>query len=122
MSEIDTTHRKIVLFAFQGEAMCFAHVLLNALDLNSKGHEARIVIEGMATSLLPGFEKGDVPFTSQFESCRAAGLIAGVCKACANKTGSLESAERQGLKLLDDMSGHPSLELFLHQGYDVYTF
>ena len=28
--------RKFALFAFEGEEMCFNHVLLNALDLDSK--------------------------------------------------------------------------------------
>ena len=102
--------------------MCFSHVLLYALDLTSKGYEARIVIEGMATSLLQKFEEGTAPFTSQYESCKEAGLIAGVCKACANKTGNLASAQRQGLVLLDDMHGHPSIDGFLRQGYEIYTF
>ena len=31
--------KKVVLFAFNGELMCFIHVLLNALDMNERGHE-----------------------------------------------------------------------------------
>ena len=40
--------KKIVLFAFNGEFICFMHVLLNALDMNKKGYDVRIVIEGAA--------------------------------------------------------------------------
>ena len=29
--------KKIVLFAFQGEVMCFVHVLLNAREYHDKG-------------------------------------------------------------------------------------
>jgi hypothetical protein len=32
---------KYALFAFTGEDMCFIHVLLNGLDLQAKGQEAR---------------------------------------------------------------------------------
>ena len=37
---------KIVLFVFNGDPMCFIHVLLNALDMKDKGYESKIVIEG----------------------------------------------------------------------------
>ena len=33
---------KVALFVFNGDPMCFFHVLLNALDLKEKGVEARI--------------------------------------------------------------------------------
>jgi len=31
--------KKVALFAFNGESLCFVHVLLNALDLKDKGYE-----------------------------------------------------------------------------------
>ena len=34
--------RKFVLFAFNGELMCFIHVLLNALDMQEKGFDVKI--------------------------------------------------------------------------------
>ncbi len=40
---------KVALFAFKCEAVCFAHVLLNALDMQDKGFEVRVVIEVEAT-------------------------------------------------------------------------
>jgi hypothetical protein len=43
---------KVALVAFQAEKMCFAHVLLNALDIKGRGGEAIIIIEGQATKLL----------------------------------------------------------------------
>jgi len=44
--------KKVALFAFNGELMCFIHVLLNALDMNERGHQVKIVIEGAATSVV----------------------------------------------------------------------
>lgn len=36
--------------------------------------------------------------------------------------GTLEAARAQGLHLLDEMSGHPSMASFMDQGYKVITF
>ncbi len=115
--------RKIALFSFNGEPMCFAHVLLNALDLESRGHEATIVIEGSSTKLVGVFgEDPDLPFAARYAEAREAGLIGGVCRACAAKTGSLDAARQQGLTLLDGMSGHPAVGDYLERGYEVLTF
>ena len=45
--------KKVVLFAFNGDFMCFIHVLLNALDMHEKSYDVKIVIEGSATKLVP---------------------------------------------------------------------
>jgi hypothetical protein len=45
--------KKIVLVAFNGEFMCFVHVLLNALDMKERGYDVKIVIEGAATKIVP---------------------------------------------------------------------
>ena len=37
--------KKVVIFAFKGNPLCFVHVLLNAKDMSEKGIEAKIVIE-----------------------------------------------------------------------------
>ena len=52
---------KVALFVFNGDPMCFIHVLLNALDLNEKGIEAHNIVEGAATKLLPELLKTDNP-------------------------------------------------------------
>jgi hypothetical protein len=49
-------------------------------------------------------------------------LVAGVCKACSNKLGTLEAAKEQGLFILDDMSGHPSIAVYQDKGYQIITF
>ncbi|MFA4903265.1 MAG: hypothetical protein WC600_11050 [Desulfobaccales bacterium] len=53
---------KIALVAFQGEIICFAHVLLNALDLRDQAGEAKIIIEGQATKLLKDLNRPENPF------------------------------------------------------------
>lgn len=113
---------KIVLVAFQGEAMCFAHVLLNAVDMDEKGHDVKIVIEGAATQLISELADPANPFNRLYEKVKNKGLIDAVCKACASKMGTLEAAESQGLSLNGEMSGHPPLITYITAGYTVLNF
>lgn len=114
--------QKVALVAFQGEMMCFVHVLLNALDMHEKGMEPAIVFEGAAVKLPPELAKGDNPFHQLYEKAKGFGLVAGVCRACSSKLGVLEAVEATGLELLGDMQGHPSLAGFMERGYTVLTF
>ena len=113
---------KVILAAFQGEAMCFVHVLLNALDMQARGMEARIIVEGLAVKLPPELAKPDHIFHDLYRRTKEAGLIEGVCQACATKMGTLEAIKAEGLPLLADMSGHPSLGRYLAAGYTILTF
>ncbi|MEF2146032.1 MAG: DsrE family protein [Desulfovibrionaceae bacterium] len=113
---------KTVLVAFNGEMMCFVHVLLNALDMQERGGEPLVVFEGAAVKLVPELERPSNPFAALYDKAKNAGLIAGVCRACSAKLGVLEEVKASGLPLLDDMSGHPSLGAFMEKGYRVLTF
>jgi len=114
---------KVALFAFNGEPMCFVHVLLNALDLKERGAEVALVVEGSATKLVKVLhEDSSAPFAGLYKRVKDAGLISGVCKACATKMGSQASAEEQGLDLVGEMSGHPSVGEYLEKGFSVLTF
>lgn len=113
--------KKVVIFAFTGEAPCFAHALLNALDMKSRGWDARLVIEGKATALVRDLANPSAPFAPLYAKARDAGLIDCVCKACANKLGALAAAQEQGLALCDELSGHPSMARYMEAGYQIIT-
>ncbi len=114
--------KKVVLFAFSGDFMCFIHVLINALDMKEKGYDVKIVIEGSATRLVPELAKEGNPTSSLYKKAKTLGLIDGACKACSNKMGTLETVKQEGLKLLDDISGHPGMARYMEQGFEVITF
>jgi hypothetical protein len=113
---------KFALFVFNGDPMCFIHVLLNALDMKANGAEVGIVVEGAATGLLPELEEGAHPLNKLWDQAKTAHLIAGVCQACAHKMGTLENAKSQGLAILNDMAGHPGMADFITDGYQIVTF
>jgi hypothetical protein len=114
--------KKAALFAYNGEVMCFVHVLLNALDLNEKGYDVKIVIEGAATKLVSELAKEENPMHRLYEKAKGLDLIDGACKACSNKMGALEAVKAQGLRLLDEMNGHPSMARYLEEGFEVWSF
>ena len=114
--------KKIALFAFNGDPMCFIHVLLNALDMHEKGYEVKTVIEGAATKLIPELEKSENPLHQLWSKAKAAGLIEGACKACSQKMETLEAAKAQNLALLDDMAGHPGMAHYRDAGFEIISF
>lgn len=113
---------KAALFAFNGDPMCFVHVLLTAIDMHEKEHTVTIVIEGSATKLVPALCEADNPLYTLFNKAGKLGLIAGACKACSKKTGAIEAIQAEGIKLLDDMHGHPGMARYRENGFDIITF
>lgn len=113
---------KVALFAFNGDPICFAHVLINALDLREKNYHVRLIIEGSATKLVAELADPEKPFAGLYERVKEACLIDCVCRACSAKMGSLKSAEDQGLPICDELMGHPSIARYLEMGYTVLTF
>ncbi len=113
---------KVILVVFNGDPMCFIHVLLNSLDMDHRGDGGRIVIEGAATALIPQVEDKGHFLHPLWEQVKEKDLIEGVCRACSNKMGTMTKAEKLGLKLLDDMKGHPCLASYLEKNYRIITF
>ncbi len=108
---------KVVFFAFQGEKMCFLHVLFNALDMDQKGIEVKIVIEGKATALIKTMVEENHPL---FAKVREKELIDSVCKACSNQMGVLDFVQQQtDLPLNGDLLGHPPMQPYISAGYQL---
>ncbi len=113
---------KCALFVFNGDPVCFIHVLLNGLDMKEKGMDARIIVEGAATALLPKLAEPRNPLNKLWEKTKSLGIVDGVCKGCAHKMGTIDEAKKQDLALLDDMSGHPSMSRYMEKGFEVISF
>lgn len=113
--------QKVLLVAFKGEQMCFMHVLLNGLNMKEKGLDVKIIVEGTATKQVEVLADPKEPLAGLYNKVKEAGLIEGVCKACATKTGAIAAAESQELTLLSDMSGHPGLAKYILEGYSIIT-
>ncbi|NCC24670.1 MAG: cytoplasmic protein [Deltaproteobacteria bacterium] len=113
---------KYALFVFNGDSLCIVHVLLNALDMHESGIEVTIVVEGAAVRLVPELGKTEHQFHGLFNQARSLGLFAGACRACSAKLGVQDGVSEQGLELIGDMKGHPSMRSFQERGYRIITF
>ena len=113
---------KYALYAFNGDPMCFIHVILNALDMSSKGYDIKVIVEGSACKLASEFENQKNPFYKKYQELNEKGLIDCFCKACSNKMGTLDQVEKIGFSTCDEMMGHPSMAKYIDQGYKIITF
>ncbi|NLM25509.1 MAG: cytoplasmic protein [Firmicutes bacterium] len=109
---------KVVFFAFVGEALCFNHVLINALDMYEQGIEVKIVLEGQSVKLLQEFDESS---SLVYKQVREANLIVAICKACSAKLGVLEYNEKSGIPLVGDMKVHPPMAPYIKAGYKIIT-
>lgn len=112
----------MALFAFNGEPMCFLHVLLNALDMKARGSGVKRVLEGASVKLIPELYATGGPLSGLWQKCLDAGVVEGVCEACSAKLGTQAAAKEHGLALLGGMSGHPSIAAYRAAGCEVMTF
>ncbi|MCU0580129.1 MAG: cytoplasmic protein [Desulfobacterota bacterium] len=112
---------KIAFFAFKGDPLCFIHVLLNALDIQARGGEAKIIFEGEATRLIAALKGDKPPWIGLFIEAKSKGLMEGACRACSTKMGVLMEVEDAGIPFLDEMSGHPGMARYLDQGFQIIT-
>jgi hypothetical protein len=122
MAQEDIMPRKVVLFAFNGEPMCFVHVLLNALDMEEKGFNVKIVLEGNTPKTANALNDPKAKFHKVYQAVKEKNLIDCVCRACSAQVDALEGIREQGLPLCDEMTGHPSIARYLTEGYQVITF
>jgi len=121
-SDEGTNVKKTVVFAFSGDPACFAHAMLNAMEMKDRGYDIKVVVEGDATKLLSLLRNETKPFADVYRRFRERSLIDSVCRACATKNGVVPVIIEQGLKFGDDMAGHPSMAAYMEQGYEVVTF
>ncbi|NLJ65152.1 MAG: hypothetical protein GX337_07155 [Christensenellaceae bacterium] len=108
--------KKILFYAMKEEKMCFAHVLLNALELYEAGNDVKIIFEGMSVKLPSALTKEANPL---YQKALDSNIIVGVCRVCSKMMGVLEENEKLGLPLLDDMKGHAGIKSYLENGYNV---
>ena len=114
---------RIAIFLLAGPDMpCrMVHAFIWALDVVGQGGEAKVVLEGEAPRWLlelpdPGHGRHGL-----YRKVKEAGLIDAVCKACAVQARAVEAAAEEGLRLVNDASGHVSLVPYVDAGYHVVT-
>ena len=114
---------KYLFYVFEENEMCLVHVFLYLQELNEKGIEAKMILEGKACALPANMrEASGGPLVGKYRTAKANGWILGVCKACAVVMKSVEAVEAEGLPFLADLSGHAPLAPYLEAGYTVIKY
>ncbi len=113
---------KTALFAFRGDPLCFIHVLLNSLDMNERGQDGVIILEGESVTLVGDMSQPGHFLNALYQKAKAKGLIYGACKACATKLNAIDAIRKEEIPLIGDMANHPAMGEFMEKGYQVITF
>lgn len=110
--------KKYLFLAFQGNQMCFMHLLLYSIELHEKGMEVKIIMEGEATKLIKELEESE---NKVYLKAKELNLFDSICKACSAKMGVLEYNEKVGIPIKGELNGHPSIYPFVENGYEIIT-
>ena len=109
---------KVVFFAFRNNPLCFQHLTLNAFDIIEKGGEAKIVFEGEAVKLPQVLTEENNPL---YKRALDENVVDGVCEACSKAMDVYEVNKELGLNFLSDLSGHPAMDKYLKEGFQIIT-
>ncbi len=97
------------------------HLLLNAINFHENGHEVAVVLECASPKLLIGIADGSVKLPL-FAKAMELGIIDQACMACTAVFSATEAAEKLGVPLKGELSGHSDMLEFLGNGYSLFTF
>jgi len=121
--------RKLLFLLFSDDGCRQAHALMYALELREKGHDVKLLLEGLATRMVSELGAEGSRTGALLRQVRDAGILAGACERASSGCASDDPARKvadvaraHGVKLLSDLDGHPSIEPFVRQGYEIVTF
>ncbi len=97
------------------------HLLLNAVNFHEKGHEVTTVLECASPKLLIGIADGSIKLPL-FGKAMELGIIDHACKACTTAFSATEAAQKLGVPIKGELSGHSDLLKFVEDGYSIFTF
>ena len=108
--------RQIVIFVSTGDPICFEHAMMKTCEFADNGNEVVMVIEGPAVVRIGEYSEREDLYSKNYARIKKEGLIAGVCKDCAERYGVLEEAKKQGLPLA---ASHPNIKDYLEKRFEV---
>jgi len=112
---------KYVFLATDDNKMQLYHLLLNAINFHEHGHEVKTVLECASPKLLISIADGSIKLPL-FEKAMELEIIDHACKACTASFSATEAAEKLGVPLKGELSGHSDMLKFIGNGYSLFTF
>ena len=112
---------KYLFLATDENKMQLYHLLLNAINFHEHDHEVAVVLECASPKLLIGIADGSIKLPV-FDKAMDLGIIDHACKACSAAFSATEAAQKLGVPLKGELSGHSDLLKFAQDGYTILTF
>ncbi len=112
---------KYLFLATDENKMQLYHLLLNAINFHENGHEVITILECASPKLLIGIADGSINLPV-FDKAMGLGIIDHACKACTTAFSATEAAQKLGVSLKGELSGHSNLLRFAQDGYAILTF
>ncbi|MFW9918348.1 MAG: hypothetical protein ACFFED_02015 [Candidatus Thorarchaeota archaeon] len=112
---------KYLFLATDDNKMQLYHLLLNANNFHDNGHEVAVILECASPKLLIGIADGSMKLPV-FDKAMEKGIIDHACKACTAAFNATEAAEKLGVPLKGELSGHSDLLGFAATDYSIITF
>ena len=97
-----------------------SNALTAASEFKEAGEETTVIFDGAGTRWVPKLSDPDHMLHDNFESVKD--VISGACHYCSGAFHVREEIEKTDVPLLEEYSGHPSLQRLVSQGYQVITF
>lgn len=98
--------------------------VVNALETAKEFHEAgddvELIFDGAGTQWIKQLAGEDHRYHGLYAEVKE--TITGACRYCAEAYGALTAVQREGVELLDEHDGHPSLRRLVVGGFQVITF
>ncbi|MBI1876652.1 MAG: DsrE family protein [Chloroflexi bacterium] len=98
--------------------------VVNALaatqEFKDAGDQVQLIFDGTGTRWPGVLAQPDHIAHGLYQKTR--GQVAGVCSFCATAFGVKENVVSNGLNLLDEVNGHPSIKQLVAEGYHIFTF
>lgn len=97
-----------------------ANALSTAEELLENGDDFKLILDGAGTKWIGDLAASDHKYHRLYTSLKDS--ITGACQYCSNAYGVKDSVVKEGIPLLNEHRGHPSIRSLVEGGYHVVTF
>jgi len=98
------------------------HALLYSQELKDNGHDVQLIFDGGGTKWIEEIADPNHKLHPLYQSLKMSGVISGACEYCIEAfDGDKSLVIKEGLTLIDEYQGHPSLATLIDKDYQVIT-
>lgn len=104
----------------KGDLGRVVNALETAKEFSDAGDDVELVFDGAGTQWIEQLSDQNHRYHHLYSEVKE--TIAGACHYCADAYGVLEAVRAEGVNVLDEHDGHPSLRRLVIAGYQLITF